>query len=573
MGRAVLEHMRDTPYTHTMKFLHRLLARGEYWRGTQRVVFPLSCMLVLLAAPTAQAAGVLQDLLSGLAAGTAASPPSAPAPKASGPAALPMMTTKTPLSAGTIPLPPMDMTPMWSRQTTPAPQAGQASPLIAAAQASPTVSDTLPLPATQTTPSLPTSQATPAAQPAQTAPSPQAGQAGQTPTPSKPKATASAKAAAKAKGKAKNTPAVAAPAAPVPSVAAPASPPEVLSGPQAEAAAAYAAGDYAKAHALWQNLADKADPRAMYNLGVLYDKGQGVSEDPTLAAFWFLKSAEAGHAAGMSNLGRLLEQGRGLSRNPTQAASWFRKAADKGLAEAQYNLAVLYERGLGVEKSDREAAAWYSRAAAQSQTEAQGRLGQMYREGRGVSKNATRAVLLLYGASMDGNGEAIRALEEMAVDPEIKGKAAPSRLNPAVLFGLPLEHTTRDAVRQTMAAAKVPAVREDAAFICDVYNVRAAIPGATEMAACYGPGVPQPLGFVKIDYPSPDKQHTEKVTAMLTTMLVDRFGPPSATEAHDAALWNLGKVIVAVQHSPATKETGLMYMVPRVYHLTRDMKN
>lgn len=344
---------------------------------------------------------------------------------------------------------------------------------------------------------------------------------------------------------------------------------EQISGPQAEAAAAYAAGDYAKAHTLWQSLAEKADARAMYNLGVLYDKGQGVTEDPSLAAFWFLKSAEAGHAAGMSNLGRLLEQGRGLTRDLAQAAQWFRKAADKGLAEAQYNLAVLYERGLGLEKSDREAAAWYSRAAAQNQTEAQGRLGQMYREGRGVNKNATRAVLLLYGASMDGNSEAIRALEEMAVDPAFKSKAAPSRLSPAVLFGLPLEHATRDAVRQAMAASKVPAVREDAAFICDVYDVRSAIPGATEMAACYGPGAPQPLGFVKIDYPSPDKQQTEKVTAMLTSMLVDRFGPPAATEGQGAALWNLGTVIVAVQHSPATKETGLMYMVPRVYHLTR----
>lgn len=338
---------------------------------------------------------------------------------------------------------------------------------------------------------------------------------------------------------------------------------------QAEAAAAYARGDYTTAHSIWQQLAEKSDPRAMNNLGILYDKGQGVPEDPALAAFWFLHSATAEHPAGMSNLGRLLEQGRGLPQDLVQAAKWFRKAADKGLAEAQYNLAVLYESGKGLEKSDREAAAWYSRAAAQNQVDAQWRLGQMYREGRGVNKNATRAVLLLYGASMEGKTEAMDALEEIAADPQFKSLAAPSKANPAVLFGLPLEHTTRAALREVLVKAKVPVVREDNNYICDVYNVRTAIPGATEMAACYGPGSPQPLGFVKIDYPSPTKEQAEKISAMLGTMLVDRFGPPSAAEGEGSALWNLGKVIVATQYSPTTKETGLMYMVPRVYHLTR----
>lgn len=341
------------------------------------------------------------------------------------------------------------------------------------------------------------------------------------------------------------------------------------SAKQAEAAAAYARGDYTAAHAIWQQLAEKSDPRAMNNLGILYDKGQGVPEDPALAAFWFLHSATAEHPAGMSNLGRLLEQGRGLPKDLAQAAKWFRKAADKGLAEAQYNLAVLYESGKGLEKSDREAAAWYSRAAAQNQVDAQWRLGQMYREGRGVNKNATRAVLLLYGASMEGKNEAMNALEEMAADPQFKGLAAPSKANPAVLFGLPLEHSTRTALREVLAKAKVPVVREDNNYICDVYNVRTAIPGATEMAACYGPGSPQLLGFVKIDYPSPDKEQAEKISSMLGTMLIDRFGPPSAAEGEGSALWNLGKVIVATQYSPATRETGLMYMVPRVYHLTR----
>ncbi|MEG2172236.1 MAG: tetratricopeptide repeat protein [Desulfovibrionaceae bacterium] len=342
-----------------------------------------------------------------------------------------------------------------------------------------------------------------------------------------------------------------------------------LQNAQSEAAAAYAQGEYTKAHELWQQLADKGDPKAMNNLGVVYDKGQGVTQDPALAVFWFLRSAKAGHAAGMSNLGRLLEQGRGVPKDLTQAASWFRQAADKGLAEAQYNLAVMYENGQGLDKNDREAAAWYSRAAAQNQVDAQSRLGQMYRDGRGVKQNATRAVLLLYGASMEGKREAIEALEGMASDPQFKSKAAPTQQPSAVLFGLPLEQTSRTALREVLRSSKVPVVREEDGYICDVYNVRTVIPGASEMAACYGPGPSQPLGFVKIDYPAPTKGQAEKISNSLKTMLVERFGPPSAAEGQGSTLWNLGKVIVATQYSSTTKEIGLMYMVPQVYHLTR----
>lgn len=519
--------MFDTSYTFSMKRQLTLLTQGARFDIASMAQVVLCCMLC--AAPTLWA--------------------------------VPMVHA----AAATIPMPPLPTTPIGAGHPLPSAAIGQpakptvpivkgqAAPPTAAAQAAPTTIATPPPVASP---------------PAQMAVDASAGQAAPA------KAKSSTKAPAKSKAGTKNPPASSANSGTQPPAAGSRAAPAVSmpTGPQADAAAAYQAGDYAKAHEIWQKLAGEADPRAMYNLGVLYNKGQGVSEDPTLAAFWFLKSAEAGHAAGMSNLGRLLEQGRGLKRDLPQAAQWFRKAADQGLAEAQYNLAVLYERGLGLEKSDREAAAWYSQAAAQNQTNAQGRLGQMYREGRGVSKNATRAVLLLYGASMDGNTDAIRGLEEMALDPEFKGKAAPSRPNPVVLFGVPLEHATRDAMRQVMATSKIPVVREDSGYICDVYNVRAAIPGATEMAACYGPGAPQPLGFVKIDYPSPDKQYTEKVTSMLTNMLAERFGPPAATEGQGASLWNLGKVIIAVQHSPAIKETGLMYMVPRVYHLTRYTK-
>lgn len=332
-------------------------------------------------------------------------------------------------------------------------------------------------------------------------------------------------------------------------------------GPEEDAAAAYAAGDYTKAREIWTKLADKGDARAMNNLGVLFDRGQGVAESPEQAASWFQKSAAGGHGPGMNNYARMLEQGRGVPREASLAAHWFQKAAEQGNADAQYNLGLLYERGDGVTKNDRSAAAWYSMAASAQQVNAQARLGQFYRDGRGVHKNATRAVLLLYGAAMEGHAQAVQDLAAMAGP---RGKNSPR----AVLFGVDLAQARRDAMRAALAKAKVPAVREDNAFICDVYDVRNSVPGATEMAACYGPGPggEQPLGFVKIDYTAGSKEQA----SLIKTMVVGRYGQPSAAEGPDSALWNLGAVIVATQYAAKVSQVGLMYMVPEVYHLTRN---
>ncbi|MGE9984059.1 tetratricopeptide repeat protein [Desulfovibrio sp. SGI.169] len=333
--------------------------------------------------------------------------------------------------------------------------------------------------------------------------------------------------------------------------------PPLPEGPAGDAARAYTQGDFLTARDIWQKLARQGDGQAMNNLGVLYDQGQGVEPDTGRALHWFAQSARAGHPSGMSNYGRMLEQGRGMPANPAEAARWFDLAARQGQAEAQYNLGLLYERGRGVPRDDKAAAAWYSRAAAQQQTEALARLGHFYRVGRGVQKNPSRAALLLYAAAMNGADGAIRELEEMAKE----GPARPA----AVLFGQKLDNTDRAAMRAALKKAGTPASRESDDFICDLYDVRRAAPGAEQMAVCYGPGAAAPLGFLKIDYAAPDKATAGRILDMVK----ERFGPPSAGEGDDARLWNLGSVVVATQYAPTHRQMSLMYMVPRVYHLTR----
>ena len=320
---------------------------------------------------------------------------------------------------------------------------------------------------------------------------------------------------------------------------------------------AYQNADYASAMRIWHELGEAGDIRAIYNLGVLFDLGQGVAPDPMRAAVYFQHAAQAGHVRAMSNYGRLLEQGRGVAKNEEQAAYWFQKAAESGLAEAQYNLGLMYERGRGVPGNDRDAAAWYSRAAAGGQSAALERLGIFYRDGRGVTRNSTRATLLLYGAAMDGRQEAMKALEQMA-----------QRQTPFSLFGQRLDNADRAGMRRALVGAKASPLREDDKYSCDIYRMEGAVSGSSELAACYGPKTadgPAQLGFIKIDYPAPDAAYAQRIR----TMVERRFGPPTATEGANSLLWNLGSVIVATQYAPDVQQVALMYMIPKVYYLTR----
>lgn len=324
-----------------------------------------------------------------------------------------------------------------------------------------------------------------------------------------------------------------------------------------EAASAYAKGDFATAESIWRKHAEAGDGQAMNNLGVLYDLGQGVEPDMGRALHWFAESAKTGHPSGMSNYGRMLEQGRGIEANPAEAARWFDLAARQGQPEAQYNLGMLYELGRGVSQDFKAAAAWYSRAAAQQQTEALFRLGHFYRIGQGVIKNPARAVLLLYAAAMNGDTNAMKDLEEMA-------RSEPARPE-AVLFGQRLDNTDRNSMRAALRQYGATVTREDNAYICDLYDAAKVAPGARQMAICYGPGDPAPLGFLELDYAAPDNS----VEALILKMVTDRFGPASAGEGDDAHLWNLGSVVVATRYEPTRGQLSLMYMVPRVYHQTR----
>ena len=62
---------------------------------------------------------------------------------------------------------------------------------------------------------------------------------------------------------------------------------------------------------------------AQLNLGLMYDRGQGVEKSDVHAALWLRKAAEQGVARAQNHMARLYADGRGVPRDPVAAHTWF----------------------------------------------------------------------------------------------------------------------------------------------------------------------------------------------------------------------------------------------------------
>ena len=135
--------------------------------------------------------------------------------------------------------------------------------------------------------------------------------------------------------------------------------------------------DYRTALSIFQTLADLGIPRAQYNLGVMYDLGQGVSKNYREAMRLYKLAAETGFSPAQYNLAVMYENGEGSTKNYKEAIRLYTLAAEQGDNLAQYNLGVMYEKGLGVSRDFTEALRLYKLAASQGTAQAKARLAEL----------------------------------------------------------------------------------------------------------------------------------------------------------------------------------------------------
>ncbi len=137
---------------------------------------------------------------------------------------------------------------------------------------------------------------------------------------------------------------------------------------------AYNNGDFRTSAKLILPLAKKGFAKAQYNLGVMYEKGNGVEKNLKKAKKWFQFAAEQGLSRAQYNLGLMYGKGNGVAKDYSKAIKWLSLAADQGNGKAQTNLGWMYETGKGAPKDTQKALYWYRLASDQGLAKAQEKL-------------------------------------------------------------------------------------------------------------------------------------------------------------------------------------------------------
>ena len=128
---------------------------------------------------------------------------------------------------------------------------------------------------------------------------------------------------------------------------------------------AYETEDFRTAYKLFFPLADRGLAHAQFQLGVMFENGQGVAQDYLQASQWYRLSADQGDASAQYNLGGLYRQGIAeVVQDYKKAAEWYWRAAEQGHATGQHNLGLMYYKGQGVVKDIIEAHKWFTLAKA-----------------------------------------------------------------------------------------------------------------------------------------------------------------------------------------------------------------
>ncbi len=103
--------------------------------------------------------------------------------------------------------------------------------------------------------------------------------------------------------------------------------PTAYAGPLEDGLAAYDNGDYATAARLYKLAADQGDAFAQYNLGLMYDIGERVTQNKQEAARLYKLAANQGIAEAQNNLGLMYGMGEGVTQDYILAHIWLNLAA------------------------------------------------------------------------------------------------------------------------------------------------------------------------------------------------------------------------------------------------------
>lgn len=147
--------------------------------------------------------------------------------------------------------------------------------------------------------------------------------------------------------------------------------------------------------------AERGIPEAQYELGQLYEKGDGVRKDFKQAVQWYGLAAEQGHLDAQYYLGMWYANGISVTQDEGMASRYLASASSKGHSKANKYVEKTGANKL-VNNEESIAVWWLQQQALRGSASARFNLGYLYESGRGVNKDMVLAEKLYQFAGKQG---------------------------------------------------------------------------------------------------------------------------------------------------------------------------
>jgi uncharacterized protein len=153
--------------------------------------------------------------------------------------------------------------------------------------------------------------------------------------------------------------------------------------------------------------AEEGHAKAAVNLGVIYDKGQGVQIDRAEAERWYRAAVAKGIPAAETYLGYLLLLDTGEPEKQAEGHALLQRSLARGDLGAIVILAHCARTGQGIPQDIALAGSYYERAVALGHAPSMVKLARLYDKGQGVPRDEARAFELYRRAAKGGEKAAL----------------------------------------------------------------------------------------------------------------------------------------------------------------------
>ena len=184
-----------------------------------------------------------------------------------------------------------------------------------------------------------------------------------------------------------------------------------------------AAADQQEAAKLLASAAKLGEPKAAYNLALIYLGGQALPQDLKRAAELMRQAADAGNAEAQYALATFYKEGTGVEKNMETAVRLLQAASLADNVDAEVEYAIALYNGTGTPRNPPAAVALLRKAARQGSPVAQNRLARVLVSGQGVPADKVEALKWHLVAKTQGKGDPVLDEELSKVSPEERAKA------------------------------------------------------------------------------------------------------------------------------------------------------